>query len=145
MNLTHHFLIAMPTLGDPNFQRTVVFLLRSTDDGSFGLVINRPSGLSLHELCADQALEYNGPDGDVATLDLIQTTAPTSGGGIDTIITGVGNDIVLGGDKADSITATDGDNVVLGDLGQVVLHTGELDLIASTEFGQATPGVVAPA
>ncbi len=54
--------IAMPQLADPNFQRAVVLLLRSNDAGAFGLVINRPSDLSLRELCQDQELAYNGPE-----------------------------------------------------------------------------------
>ena len=56
------FVVAMPQLNDPNFQRTVVLLLRSSPDGAFGLVINRPSSMSVGELCRDQDLEYCGPD-----------------------------------------------------------------------------------
>jgi Ca2+-binding RTX toxin-like protein len=52
------------------------------------------------------------------TLGLVQTTDPTTGAG-DTITTGAGNDVVLGGAGRDRITAGDGDNVVLGDHGYV--------------------------
>ncbi|MDH3284966.1 MAG: YqgE/AlgH family protein [Acidobacteriota bacterium] len=61
-SLAPGLVIAMPQLADPNFQRAVVLLLRSNDEGAFGLVINRPSDLSLKELCQDQDLAYNGPD-----------------------------------------------------------------------------------
>jgi len=37
------FLIAKPILQDPNFKRTVVFLLAHNTEGAFGLVINRPA------------------------------------------------------------------------------------------------------
>jgi putative transcriptional regulator len=37
------FLIAKPVLQDPNFNRTVVFLLAHNAEGAFGLVVNRPS------------------------------------------------------------------------------------------------------
>jgi putative transcriptional regulator len=37
------FLIAKPILQDPNFRRTVVFLLAHNDEGAFGLVVNRPT------------------------------------------------------------------------------------------------------
>lgn len=37
------FLIANPTLRDPNFSRTVVLLCEHTDQGSMGLIINRPT------------------------------------------------------------------------------------------------------
>ncbi|MEZ5216854.1 MAG: YqgE/AlgH family protein [Ilumatobacteraceae bacterium] len=36
-------LVALPALSDPNFDRTVVFVLEHTDDGAFGLVLNRPT------------------------------------------------------------------------------------------------------
>lgn len=36
------FLIAKPILQDPNFKRTVVFLLAHNAEGAFGLVVNRP-------------------------------------------------------------------------------------------------------
>ncbi len=35
------FLIAKPILQDPNFKRTVVFLLAHNAEGAFGLVVNR--------------------------------------------------------------------------------------------------------
>ncbi len=37
------FLIAKPVLQDPNFKRAVVFLLAHSDEGAFGLVVNRPA------------------------------------------------------------------------------------------------------
>ena len=36
------FLVSMPQLVDPNFKRTVVLLCKHSEDGAFGLVINRP-------------------------------------------------------------------------------------------------------
>jgi putative transcriptional regulator len=39
--LKGHFLIAMPSLEDPNFIRTVTYLCEHNDDGAVGLVINR--------------------------------------------------------------------------------------------------------
>jgi len=37
------FLIAKSVLQDPNFNRTVVFLLAHNAEGAFGLVVNRPA------------------------------------------------------------------------------------------------------
>lgn len=37
------FLIAKPILQDPNFKRTVVFLLAHNAEGAIGLVVNRPA------------------------------------------------------------------------------------------------------
>lgn len=42
MTLTGSLLVAVPGLADPNFRRTVVLLLDHTDDGAFGVVLNRP-------------------------------------------------------------------------------------------------------
>ena len=37
------FLIARPILQDPNFKRSVVFLLAHNTEGAFGLIVNRPA------------------------------------------------------------------------------------------------------
>lgn len=42
MNLQHHFLIAMPSLQDPMFKRSVIYICEHNDDGAMGLVINKP-------------------------------------------------------------------------------------------------------
>ena len=36
------FLVAKPALVDPNFRQTVVLLVQHTEEGAFGLVVNRP-------------------------------------------------------------------------------------------------------
>jgi putative transcriptional regulator len=43
MSYAGYFLIAKPILQDPNFKRTVVFLLAHNAEGAFGLVVNRPA------------------------------------------------------------------------------------------------------
>lgn len=40
--LSGRLLVARPLLGDPNFHRTVVLLLDHNDEGTFGVVLNRP-------------------------------------------------------------------------------------------------------
>jgi putative transcriptional regulator len=42
MSLAGSFLIARPVLKDPNFAQSVVLLLAHSEDGAFGLVVNRP-------------------------------------------------------------------------------------------------------
>lgn len=51
-NLTHHFLIAMPGLEDQIFSRSVVYLCQHSERGALGLVINKPSEISLAQLFA---------------------------------------------------------------------------------------------
>ena len=48
--LTHHFLIAMPGLEDDLFSRSVVYLCEHSERGAMGLIINKPSDLSMREL-----------------------------------------------------------------------------------------------
>jgi putative transcriptional regulator len=50
INLTHHFLIAMPGLADSGFTKSVVYLCEHSDRGALGLVINKPSELNLQHL-----------------------------------------------------------------------------------------------
>jgi putative transcriptional regulator len=41
------FLIALPTLRDPNFVRSVVLLCEHNDEGSIGLIVNRSTSVKL--------------------------------------------------------------------------------------------------
>lgn len=50
MNLTHHFLIAMPGLEDASFARSVVYLCEHSERGALGLIINKPMDISLEGL-----------------------------------------------------------------------------------------------
>ncbi len=50
INLTNQFLIAMPGMVDENFARAVVYLCEHSPDGALGLVINRPTDITLGNL-----------------------------------------------------------------------------------------------
>ncbi|MDO9571703.1 MAG: YqgE/AlgH family protein [Hydrogenophaga sp.] len=50
INLTNHFLIAMPNLSDALFGRSVVFMCEHSERGALGLVINKPSDILLPRL-----------------------------------------------------------------------------------------------
>jgi putative transcriptional regulator len=50
INLTHHFLIAMPSLEDELFAKSVVYVCEHSERGAMGLVINKPSELSMEGL-----------------------------------------------------------------------------------------------
>ncbi len=62
-------LIAGPRLIDPNFWRTVVLVIEHSDEGAFGLVLNRPSETSVGEavpelatlIDSDEPLFIGGP------------------------------------------------------------------------------------
>lgn len=46
-SLANHLLIAMPSLTDPSFDRTVIYLCEHHEQGSVGLIINRPMAFPL--------------------------------------------------------------------------------------------------
>lgn len=50
INLTHHFLIAMPGLEDEAFAGSVVYLCEHSERGALGLIINKPSEINLKNL-----------------------------------------------------------------------------------------------
>ena len=50
INLTNHFLIAMPGLEDEAFAQSVVYLCEHSERGALGLVINKPSDIKLQNL-----------------------------------------------------------------------------------------------
>ena len=61
-SLNHNFLIAMPALADTNFAGTVTYLCQHDDQGALGIVINRPSPLSLREIEQHLKLPYTRAD-----------------------------------------------------------------------------------
>jgi putative transcriptional regulator len=50
MNLTNHFLIAMPGLEDSLFGKSVVYVCEHTPRGALGLVINKPGEINMTDL-----------------------------------------------------------------------------------------------
>ena len=50
INLTHHFLIAMPGLEDESFSKSVIYLCEHTERGALGLIINKPSDINVQGL-----------------------------------------------------------------------------------------------
>jgi putative transcriptional regulator len=62
INLTHHFLIAMPGLSDEAFARSVVYMCEHSDRGALGLVINKPSEINLQNLFDKVALPLRRDD-----------------------------------------------------------------------------------
>lgn len=48
--LTNHFLIAMPGLMDDNFNQAVTYICEHDENGTFGIVINRESDITLNDV-----------------------------------------------------------------------------------------------
>ena len=62
VNLTHHFLIAMPGLEDETFAKSVVYLCEHSERGALGLVINKPSDINLQSLLQKVDLDLRRQD-----------------------------------------------------------------------------------
>jgi len=58
--LTNHFLIAMPSLRDPNFARTVTLICEHSSAGAMGIVINRITDLSLTDIFEQMEIDGTG-------------------------------------------------------------------------------------
>jgi len=50
INLTHHFLIAMPSMADPYFAKTLTYVCEHNEQGALGVVVNRPIDMTLQAL-----------------------------------------------------------------------------------------------
>ncbi len=98
-------------------------------------------------------LDYDTGDGDLSTLDLIRTTdniIPVDGDS-DDISGGEANDIVFGGDDDDlifgdkalnySASADPGEDILIGDQGELVFENGLIARIETTDTGSAYGGV----
>ena len=59
VNLTGHFLIAMPAMTDPYFARSLTYICEHNEQGAMGVVINRPIEMNLDELFDQINLELS--------------------------------------------------------------------------------------
>ncbi len=50
LSLAGHFLIAMPGMGDPNFERGITFICQHNEEGAMGLIVNRLSDFKLGDV-----------------------------------------------------------------------------------------------
>ncbi len=79
--------MATPPLADPNFDRTVIYMLEHTDDGAVGVVLNRPLDDPIPEqlqpwerlLSEPQTLHYGGPVDASALIALAQLNGAVDG------------------------------------------------------------------
>ncbi len=61
-DLTAHFLIAMPGMEDETFSKSVIYLCEHSDRGALGIVINKPTELTLPKLFAKVDLPLERAD-----------------------------------------------------------------------------------
>ena len=56
-SLANHLLVALPSLDDPNFARSVVLLCQHDAGGAMGIVVNRASEYRLGEVLSQVGLQ----------------------------------------------------------------------------------------
>lgn len=114
-------LVAGPPLEDPNFRRTVVFMIEHTEEGALGVVLNRPSPIDLADavpqwadLAANPpAVFIGGPVEQGAVLGLGRLVAEDPPEGLTPVHAGIG------------VLDLEADPVrLVGDVGGVRLFTG---------------------
>jgi len=87
-NTKGRLLVATPILDDPNFARTVIYVVEHHDEGALGLVLNRPSYEQLDEpldrwvdvQSAPERVFSGGPVEPEALIALARTKQPAPGG-----------------------------------------------------------------
>lgn len=78
-------LVAMPPLSDPNFDRSIVFMLEHSPDAALGVIINRPTGEHVDQLArwmdrttSPQVVFSGGPVETTALIALGRRDPPTA-------------------------------------------------------------------
>ena len=61
INLTNHFLIAMPSLTDGYFAQALVYIAEHSEQGALGLIVNRPIEQTLSVLLHKIDLPHHSP------------------------------------------------------------------------------------
>ena len=73
INLTSHFLIAMPAMTDTNFSRTLTFVCEHNERGALGIVVNRPIDVTLEALFRQADLAYTDEEFDAEIAHIAES------------------------------------------------------------------------
>lgn len=59
MNLTNHFLVAMPGMQDPYFKNSVVYICEHNEEGAMGLIINAPIDVTIGNILEQAEIDLS--------------------------------------------------------------------------------------
>ena len=62
MNLSNHFLLSMPQMSDTDFRESVIYLMDHSEQGAFGVIINKELGMSLGGVFTQLAIHCENQD-----------------------------------------------------------------------------------
>jgi len=71
--LSNHLLVALPSLHDPQFSRSVTLVCQHDDDGAMGVVVNRPSEYTLGEVLQQMGI---ASDSDTLQAQVVLAGGP---------------------------------------------------------------------
>ena len=71
LNLANHFLIAMPSMQDPVFGGTVVYVCEHNENGVLGVVINKPTDMTMEVLFERIDLEVTAGGGAMTSKPIM--------------------------------------------------------------------------
>jgi len=60
-SLAHHFLVALPSLEDPNFSKAVVYIYEHNEQGAMGLIVNKPLAMQLNDVLQHLNIPTDSP------------------------------------------------------------------------------------
>lgn len=134
-SLQDHFLIAMPAMGDPNFNETVTYVCKHDEEGALGIIINRPTEMLLKEVFQQLSLEpveERFADLPVLSGGPVQRdrgfVLHRSGEAYDsTLDTGAGIKVTVSQDILSAIARGEGPDPVLVALGYAGWDSGQLE------------------
>lgn len=69
MNLTNHFLIAMPSMKDPYFKHSVIYICEHNEEGAMGLMINAPIDITVGGMLKQVDIQPIYPQQKTASLE----------------------------------------------------------------------------
>ena len=98
MSTRGRHLVASPSLNDPNFEFTVVFMLEHSDEGALGVVLTRPSELPVTDMfdgwvdhaAAPSVVFRGGPVSLSSVIALGVAASAGPSGGFNPIAAGIG-------------------------------------------------------
>jgi putative transcriptional regulator len=139
IDLTNQFLIAMPGMADDNFAGAVVYLCEHSDKGALGLMINKPTDISLKNLfekvdlrldrddLADEPVYFGGPVQTERGFVLHEAHGSGSGQYSSTLIVPGGLGMTTSKDVLEALAQGAGPRKVLVTLGYSGWGAGQLE------------------
>jgi putative transcriptional regulator len=106
-SLRGSLLVAAPQLLDPNFRRTVVLVAEHDDDGTMGVILNRPSGMSVGD-AAPELEALVGPEAPIFAGGPVQPTAGVVLAEVAEVGEPIFDDVILLPDLAELADVIDG-------------------------------------